>query len=87
MGIICRVGDTHLVSLGIFEMVPVLGAEEALSSLTHLVVALHHIQQDTLLGKLLALEHVSAAEPAPVTTLCSCWNHKYPAPLLQQLKW
>ena len=49
-GIICGyicgyMGDTSLVWE---EMVPALSAEEALSSLAHLVVALHHLQQDTV---------------------------------------
>ena len=45
-GIICGyMADTSLVWE---EMVPALSAEEALSSLAHLVVALHHLQQDTV---------------------------------------
>ena len=45
----------------IFEMVPALSAEEDLSSLAYLVVALHQIQEDILLGKLPGLEHVLVA--------------------------
>ena len=38
-------GDTSLVWE---EMVPALSTEEALSSVVHLVVALHHLQHDTV---------------------------------------
>ena len=54
----------------LLKMAPVLAAEEALSNLTHLVVAFHHLQQDTLPRKLLGLERVLAA----VTALCMCLN-------------
>ena len=58
-------GDTSLVWEDIFGKTPVLSTEEALPSLTHLVVVLHHLQMDTV-RKLLGLEHVLVTVTASV---------------------
>ena len=69
-GINCSVEDTSLVWEDIFEKTHVLSTEEALPSLTHLVVVFHHLQMDTVR---------KAARTGTCScnsdSFCGCWNH------------